>query len=211
MSESPQPTSPQTQATIPRFSESSISKLKSQGLTQMEHYIGRNLEDRGGLGRVKEVARNYVESLGDLATDRPPSCHEPDIPGQGTKQRDQHLKTDKRKDEYMKEINHKMISTSVNTCNSCNHDLPPEDREYAEMEDTPFIVEDCVSRCPSNLPEPTQEELDIEKDWEPDPPPHLDLKILAAKSAKLQVRPERICHLEGEQICMNMMFGPNEV
>ena len=83
----------------------------------MEHYVGRNLEDRGGLGRVKEVARNYVESLGDLATDRPPSCHEPDIPGQGTKQRDQHLKTDKWKDKYMKEINHKMISTSVNTCN----------------------------------------------------------------------------------------------
>ena len=138
VSELPQPTHPQTQATIPQFSESSISKLKSQGLTQMEQYVGRNLEDRGGLGRVKEVAKNYVESLGDIATDRPPSCHEPDIPGQGTKQRDQHLKTDKRKDEYMKEINHKMISTSVNTCNSCNHDLPPEDKEYAEMEDTPF-------------------------------------------------------------------------
>ena len=73
------------------------------------------------------------------------------------------------------------------------------------------IMEDCVSRCPSHLPEPTQAELDMEKDWEPDPPPHLDLEILAAKSAKLQVRPERICHLEGEQICMNMMFGPNEV
>ena len=38
----------------------------------------------------------------------------------------------------MKEIHHKMISTSVDTCNSCNHDLPPEDVEYAEMEDTPF-------------------------------------------------------------------------
>ena len=33
------------------------------------------------------------------------------------------------------------------------------------------IVEDCVSRCPSHLPEPTQEELDMEKDWEADPPP----------------------------------------
>ena len=32
------------------------------------------------------------------------------------------------------------------------------------------IVEDCVSRCPSHLPEPTQAELDMEKDWEPDPP-----------------------------------------
>ena len=84
------------------------------------------------------MAKNYVESLGDLATDRSPSCHEPDIPGQRTKQRDQHLKTDKRQDKYMKEINHKMISTSVNTCNLCDHDLPPEDIEYAEMEDTPF-------------------------------------------------------------------------
>ena len=72
-------------------------------------------------------------------------------------------------------------------------------------------MEDYVSQCPSHLPEPTQAELDIEKDWEPDPPPHLDLEILAAKSAELQVRPERICHMEGEQICMNMMFGPNEV
>ena len=59
--------------------------------------------------------------------------------------------------------------------------------------------------------EPTQEELDMEKDWEPDPPPHLDLEKLAAQSAKLQVRPERICHLEEEQICMNIVFGTNEV
>ena len=73
------------------------------------------------------------------------------------------------------------------------------------------IVEDCVSRCPSHLPEPTQEELDMEKDWELDPPPHLDLEKLAAQSAKLQVRPERICHLEEEQICMNIMFGTNKV
>ena len=26
------------------------------------------------------------------------------------------------------------------------------------------IVEDCVSRCPAHLPEPTQKELDMEKD-----------------------------------------------
>ena len=73
------------------------------------------------------------------------------------------------------------------------------------------IVEDCVSRCPSHLPEPTQEELDMEKDWEPDPPPHLDLEKLAAQSAKLQIRLERICHLEEEQICMNLLFGLNKV
>ena len=69
----------------------------------------------------------------------------------------------------------------------------------------------CVSRCPSHLPEPTQEELDMEKDWEPDPPPHLDLEKLAAQSAQLQTRPERICHMEEEQICMNLVFGLNKV
>ena len=51
----------------------------------------------------------------------------------------------------------------------------------------------------------------MEKDWEADPPPHLDLKILAATSAKLQVRPERICQMEGEQICMNMVFRQEKV
>ena len=49
------------------------------------------------------------------------------------------------------------------------------------------VVEDCVSRCPSHLPEPTQEELDMEKDWEADPPPHLDLEKLALASAQLSV------------------------
>ena len=135
---STQPVTPPTPTALPKFSENSITQVKNQGLTQMEHYVGRNLEDRGGLGRVKEVAKNYVESLDDIVTDRPPSCHEPDVPGQGTKQRDQLLKADQRPDPYMKEINHKMISASVDTCNSCNHDLPPEDVEYAEMEDTPF-------------------------------------------------------------------------
>ena len=51
----------------------------------------------------------------------------------------------------------------------------------------------------------------MEKDWEPDPPPHLDLEKLAAQSAKLQIRPERICHMEEEKICMNLVFGLNEV
>ena len=123
---------------LPKFSEDSITLVKKQGLTQMEHYVGRNLEDRGGLGRVQEVAKNYVESLEGIVTDRPPSCHKPDVPGQGTKQRDQKLKAEQKPDPHMKEIHHKIISTSVDTCNSCNHDLPPEDVEYAEMEDTPF-------------------------------------------------------------------------
>ena len=104
----------------------------------MEHYVGRNLEDRGGLRRVKEVARNYIKSLDSLTVDCPPSCHKPDIPGQGTKQRDQHLRANKWKDESMKEIHHKMVSTPVITCNSCTHDLPPGDKEYTEMDDVPF-------------------------------------------------------------------------
>ena len=72
------------------------------------------------------------------------------------------------------------------------------------------IVEDCVSRCPSHLPKPTKEELAWEKDWEPDPPPHLDLKKLAQESANLETRPERICQAEEGQICLNMIFELNK-
>ena len=73
------------------------------------------------------------------------------------------------------------------------------------------IVEDCVSRCPSHLPEPTQEELDMEKDWEADPPPHLDLDKLANESAQLPARPEQICQTQGDSIQMNMMFDNGKV
>ena len=44
----------------------------------MDHYVGRNLEDRGGLDRVAQVAQNYIDSLENIALDRPPSCQEPD-------------------------------------------------------------------------------------------------------------------------------------
>ena len=54
------------------------------------------------------------------------------IPGQGTKQRDQKLKAKQKSDSHLKEIHHKMISTPVDTCNTCSHDLPPEDVEYAQ-------------------------------------------------------------------------------
>ena len=73
------------------------------------------------------------------------------------------------------------------------------------------IVEDCVSRCPSHLPEPTQEELDMEKDWEADPPPHLDLEKLANKAAQLQVCPERICQIHEDAIQMNLVFNNGKV
>ena len=72
-------------------------------------------------------------------------------------------------------------------------------------------MEDCVSRCPSHLPEPTQEELDMEKDWEADPPPHLNLEKLAIESAQLPARPEQICQIQGDSIQMNMMFDKGKV
>ena len=73
------------------------------------------------------------------------------------------------------------------------------------------IVEDCVSRCPSHLPKPTKEELDMKKDWEADPPPHLDLEKLALALAQLSVRPERICQMKGDSIRLNMMFNQEKV
>ena len=40
----------------------------------------------------------------------------------------------------MREIKHKMFTTPCNTCNSCNHDLPPQDAEYVEMDEVPFTA-----------------------------------------------------------------------
>ena len=40
----------------------------------------------------------------------------------------------------MREITHKMFNTPYNTCNSCNHDLPPRDAEYTEMDAVPFTA-----------------------------------------------------------------------
>ena len=72
-------------------------------------------------------------------------------------------------------------------------------------------VEDCVSRCPSHLPEPTQKELDMEKDWEEDPPPHLDLEKLASQAAQLRSRPERICQVQESAIQANLVFDNGKV
>ena len=44
---------------------------------------------------------------------------------------------------------------------------------------TKVVMEDCISRCPSHLHEPNEAKLAMEKDWEEDPPPHLDLEKLA--------------------------------
>ena len=73
------------------------------------------------------------------------------------------------------------------------------------------VVEDCVSRCPAHLPEPTQKDLDMEKDWEEDPPPHLDLEKLANQSAQLQSRPERICQAQESVVQANLTFNKGKV
>ena len=73
------------------------------------------------------------------------------------------------------------------------------------------VVEDCVSRCPSHLPEPTQKELDMEKDWEEDPPPHLDLEKLARQSAQLSTLPERICQAQEDEVQARLVVGGRKV
>ena len=125
---------------LPKFSLGSLEGVRKLGMTQMEHYVGRNLEDRGGMPRVTTMVKNYMDSLKDIATDRPPSCQEPDVPGQGTRQRDQSLKQEPQGCEHMREITHKMFDTPYNTCNSCNHDLPPQAVEYTEMDEVPFTA-----------------------------------------------------------------------
>ena len=101
---------------LPKFSLSSLENVCALGMTQMEHHMGRNLEERGGISRVKAAAENYIDSLEKVVIDPPPSCHEPDISGQGTKQRDQLLKLKPNVDEPMTEIQHKMVTTQIDTC-----------------------------------------------------------------------------------------------
>ena len=65
---------------LPKFSLSSLEGVCNLGLTQMEHYMGRNLEDQGGMPRITTMVENYMNSLKNIAVDHPPSCQEPDIP-----------------------------------------------------------------------------------------------------------------------------------
>ena len=48
---------------LPKFSLSSLEEVRNLGLTQMEHHVGRNLEERGGIPKVKTMAENYMNSL----------------------------------------------------------------------------------------------------------------------------------------------------
>ena len=106
----------------------------------MDHYVGRNLEDRGGLDRVTKVAQNYIDSLENIALDRPPSCQEPDRPGQGRPQRDLTTEHESASCDQMRELTYQMFDSPYNSCNTCHHDLPPRANTYIEMEEVPFTV-----------------------------------------------------------------------
>ena len=125
---------------IPRFSLKAVETVRKIGTTQMDHYVGRNLEDRGGLDRVTKVAQNYIDSLENIALDRPPSCQEPDRPGQGRPQRDLTKEHESASCDQMRELTYQMFDSPYNSCNTCHHDLPPRANTYVEMEEVPFTV-----------------------------------------------------------------------
>ena len=53
---------------LPKFSLSSLEGVRNLGLTQMEHYMGRNLEDRGGMPRITTMVENYMNSLKNIVS-----------------------------------------------------------------------------------------------------------------------------------------------
>merc|ERR1711867_66871 len=60
------------------------------------------------------------------------------------------------------------------------------------------VVEDCISRKPRHLPEPTREDCLLERDYESDPEPAHDLEKLAKAEAKLAQREETLWQMEEE-------------
>ena len=54
------------------------------------------------------------------------------------------------------------------------------------------MIEDCISREPRHLPEPTKEDLLLERDYESDPEPSQDLEKLAKAEATLAEREETL-------------------
>ena len=58
------------------------------------------------------------------------------------------------------------------------------------------IVEDCISREPRHLPEPTREDHLLERDYESDPEPAQDLEKLAKAEAALAQREETLWQIE---------------
>ena len=60
-------------------------------------------------------------------------------------------------------------------------------------------VEHCISREPSHLPEPTEEDQRLEQDYESDPEPRFDLEEIARREAALENRSKTMWHLDDEK------------
>ena len=58
------------------------------------------------------------------------------------------------------------------------------------------VVEDCISREPRHLPEPTEEDHLLERDYELDPEPSHDLENLVKTEAELAQREETLWQIE---------------
>ena len=70
------------------------------------------------------------------------------------------------------------------------------------------VVEDCISREPRHLPEPTMEDQRLERDYESDPEePGQDLELLAKQESVLTQRPETLWHMEDEFAATNLSAG----
>ena len=61
------------------------------------------------------------------------------------------------------------------------------------------VVEDCISREPRHLPEPTKEDLQLEQDYESDPEPMFDVEEIARREAALENRSKTMWHLDNEK------------
>ena len=58
------------------------------------------------------------------------------------------------------------------------------------------VIEDCISREPRHFPEPTKEDLLLERDYKSDPEPSQDLEKLAKAEATLAQREETLWQKE---------------
>ena len=64
---------------------------------------------------------------------------------------------------------------------------------------TKVTVEDCISREPRHLPEPTEDDIRLEQDYESDPEPMFDLEEIARKEAALDHRTKTMWYLDDEK------------
>ena len=135
---------------IPPFSRKTVEMARKVGTRHMDHYVGRNLEDRGGLDRVTQVAQNYIDSLDNIALDRPPSCQEPDQPGQGRPLRQSMDKQPVVEDNQRRKHTYQAVESPYNSCNTCHHDLPSQTKDYIEMEEVPFTTSQATTIKPGH-------------------------------------------------------------